>query len=83
MFKTLFSKETQEQRFEKRVNEVFQGLIKVEDKGFTELETVQICNSVKRKLNEYLEERKAHCVEQSIHFNQRAVEINNALEHLE
>lgn len=83
MLKSLFKKETPEQRFEKRFNELFSCLIKVEDVPFTELETVQLSNALRRKLHEYLEEKSSHCMEQATHFNQKANEIKQALTFLE
>lgn len=83
MLKFLFTKETTDDLIEKRVNEVFQAIIKTEDKGFTELQTVQIANSVRRRLNEFLEAKKSECMELSVHYNQRANEIKSALELLE
>lgn len=79
----IFKKETQEQKFQKRLNELFLCLIKVEDNPFTELETVQLTNSLRRKISEHLEAKMDDCMEQATHFNQRANEIKSAFEFLE
>jgi len=50
----LFKKLTRDQEIEKRVNNVFTELTKAVEIEFTELETVQILNSVRRKTVEYL-----------------------------
>lgn len=76
----MFKKKTKEQQIQHRVDEVFFQLTKDTDFTFTELETVQILNSVKRKAHEYLSEKKADCLEQSAQQLQKAEEINAALE---
>jgi hypothetical protein len=77
-----FRKLTPEEAFNKRVEDLYLTAIKVEGKGFTELETVQIANAFRRKLHEHLEEKQNHCMEQAVHFNQRANEIKEALSYL-
>lgn len=79
----MFKKKTKEQQIEFRVNEVFLHLTKDSDFTFTELETVQILNSVRRMAVYYLEAKQGNCMEQSVHFQQRAAEIKSALELIE
>lgn len=83
MIKYLFKKETAQDRFNKRLNELSICLLKVEDKAFTELETVQLCNELIRKLNEHLTEKASENMALSVHHNQRANEIKLALGFLE
>lgn len=83
MLKSLFKKKPREEEIEKRVCDVFTELVKAVEIEFTELETVQIVNSVRRKTHEYLSEKHSHCMEQSVHFQQRAAEIKSALELIE
>lgn len=88
MFGEIFKSKTRDQHIEKRVGDVFLQLTKIQSDGirdveFTELETVQILNSLRRKTHEWLSEKKAHCLEQSTLQSQKAAEIKNAIELIE
>jgi len=76
-------KKTPEQKMQKRVDSVFAELIGTVEHDFTDLETIQILNNVRRKLSEHLEAKKDSFTEQSVISSQKAREILNALEYLE
>ena len=76
----MFRKKTKDQKIQFRIEEVFLHLTKSSDFTFTELETVQILNSVKRKAYEYLSEKKADCLDEVTKQTQKANEIKAALE---
>lgn len=80
---SLFKNLTREQRFNGRIEDVFTELTKAVEIEFTELETVQILNAVRRITHEWLEAKKNHAMEQAVNFNQKANEIKNAIEILE
>lgn len=79
----LFKKKTVEQHIEQRTESVFTELLSTTDFEFTELETIQVFNNVRRKLLEHLNSKKDELIEQSANSHQRAKEIKNALEFLE
>jgi len=79
----LFKKKTREQQLEKRVESVFAELVSDSEFEFTDLEIVQIANSVRHKLSEHLETKKGYFMEQSVISNQKAIEIKNSIELLE
>ena len=83
MLKTIFKGKTREQKIEKRVSDVFVQLTSTIETEFTELETVQVFNMVRRKTHEYLSEKRANCLDQSILMQQKAEEIKHALDVLE
>ena len=82
MFK-LFQKKTREEYIQKRTESVFAELIGEAEFEFTELETVQIVNNVRRRLSDHLEAKKSFLLEQSVISNQKAKEISNAIEYIE
>lgn len=82
MFK-LFKKKTREQQVEDKTEKVFTMLTNDVEFEFTDLETVQILNNVRRKLSCHLQVKKADCLEQAVNYNQKANEIVNALKHIE
>lgn len=77
---TWFKKKTREEYLQKRTESVFAELTGEVDFEFTELETVQILNNVRRKLSEHLKNKRAFNLEQSVNYNQKAIEINYALD---
>lgn len=77
---TWFKKKTREEYLQKRTESVFAELTGEVDFEFTELETVQILNNVRRKLSEHLKNKRAFNLEQSVNYNQKAIEINCALD---
>ena len=79
----LFKKKTREQLIEKRVENVFTELTGNIDCGFTELETIQILNNVRRKLFENLANKKSVLMEQTSNNSQKIIEIDSALKYLE
>lgn len=78
-----FKKKTREQHIQKRTESVFAELIGEAEFEFTELETVQIVNNVRRRLSDHLEAKKSFLLEQSVISNQKAKEISNAIEYIE
>ncbi len=50
---------------------------------FSDLENVQILNSLRRKYCEFLENKKSEAMERSVNENQKAKEIISAIELLE
>ena len=81
MFK-LFQKKTREEYIQKRTESVFAELIGDAEFEFTDLETVQIINNVRRRLSEHLEAKKDLLYEQSTISQQKAKEISGAIEYL-
>lgn len=79
----LFPKKTREQHIETRTENVFTELLSNTTFEFTELETIQVLNNVRRKLLEHLNAKKDELIEQSSNSHQRAKEIKNALDFLE
>jgi hypothetical protein len=78
----LFKTKTREQKIEKRVDDVFEQLTSTIECEFTELETVQILNEVRRKLAESLENRKQKCISNITENNQKLKELKNAVDYL-
>jgi hypothetical protein len=77
-----FKQKTREQKIEKRVEYVFEQLTSTVECEFTELETVQILNEVRRKLAESLENRKQKCISNITENSQKIKEIDSAAEYL-
>ena len=78
-----FKKKTREEQVQSRTESVFAELIGNVEYEFTDLETVQIINNVRRKLSEHLEAKKDSFYEQSTINQQKAKEISGAIEYLE
>lgn len=76
-------KKTREQKIQHRVDRVFLTLIDSSDFEFTELETSQICNDVRRKWNEKLIGKKSDMHSKSVECQQKAKEIQLALDILD
>lgn len=74
---------TREQQVATRTANLFTVLFSQTEFEFTELETVQILNNLRRKAVEELESRKSQSMEQAVNFNQKATEIKTAFEYLE
>lgn len=83
MLKSIFKKKTREEQVIKRTESVFAELTSESEFEFTDLETVQIINNVRRKLSEHLKNKRAENLEHSVNYNQKAIEINCALEFIE
>jgi hypothetical protein len=77
-----FKKKTREQQVDCRAESVFIELTSRVEFEFTELETIQILNNVRRKLSEHYSNKKAILIEQSSANLQKVQEINNSLEYL-
>lgn len=77
-----FKKKTREEHIQKRTESVFAELIGDAEFEFTELETVQIINNVRRRLSEHLETKKDSFMEESVIKSQKAKEISGAIEYL-
>ena len=77
-----FKQKTREQKIEKSVEYVFEQLTSTVECEFTELETVQILNEVRRKLAESLEKRKQKCISNITENSQKIKEIKLAAEYL-
>lgn len=80
---TFLKKKTKEEKMNKRVSDVMQVLTNSNDYEFTDLETVLIANEVRRKLSEFLENKKSESYSKSVEFQQKGKEIENALSLLE
>jgi hypothetical protein len=78
----LFKTKTREQKIQKRVEDVFEQLTSTIECEFTELETVQILNEVRRKLSESLENRKQKYISNITENNQKLKELKNAVDYL-
>lgn len=76
-------KKTREEHIEKRVESVLAELTGTAEFEFTDLETVQIMNGVRRKLIELLKSKKGDYMELSVNNAQSATEISNVLEYIE
>lgn len=76
-------KKTREEHIQKRTESVFAELIGEAEFKFTELETVQVLNNVRRRLSEHLESKKSDLIDQSLIKQQKAKEIGQALEYIE
>lgn len=83
MFSSFFKKKTREEHVEKRTESVLAELLGTAEFDFTELESVQIINNVRRRLCEELKFKKAYYLELSANYQQKAKEIENALEYIE
>ena len=81
MFRFL-KKKTREEQVQSRTESVFAELISEAEFEFSELETVQIINNVRRRLSEHLEAKKDLFNEQSTISQQKAKEILGAIEYL-
>jgi len=79
----MFKKKTREEKMSKRASNVLMQLFSDVDCQFTELETVQILNMVRRKACDHLETLKSEAQEQSVNFNQKAKEIGEAISYIE
>lgn len=79
----LFKKLTKEQQQEKRVSELMASLTSDVEFEFSDLETVQIINMLRRKYSDYLENKKSEAFERSVNENQKANEIKEAISYLE
>lgn len=80
---SLFKKKTREEQVQDKTEKVFALLVNDADFEFTDLEVVQIMNNARRRLSGHLQEKKADALEQSVSFNQKASEIENALKYIE
>jgi hypothetical protein len=79
----LFKKKTREEHIQKRTEAVFTVLLGTEEFEFTDLETVQILNNLRRKLSEHLEAKKDEFMEQSVNSSQKAKEIDRVMKYIE
>lgn len=78
-----FKKKTREEHIEKRTESVLAELLGTAEFEFTELETVQVLNNVRRRLSENLEAKKSDLIDQSLIKQQKAKEIGQALEYID
>lgn len=79
----LFKKKTREQHVAKRTESVLAELLGTAEFEFTDLETVQVLNNVRRKLSEHLERKRAEFMEQSVNSSQKAQEIKRVINCIE
>ena len=79
----ILKKKTREEHVEKRTESVLAELLGTAEFEFTDLETVQIVNGVRRKLAEYLKSKQATYIELSVNNQQSADEIKNAIKYIE
>ena len=78
-----FKKKTREEHIQKRTESVFLSLISDVEFEFTELETVQILNNIRRRLSEHLGEKQSEYMEHSVNSSQKAKELENVLNYVE
>ena len=78
-----FKKKTREEYIEKRTESVLAELLGSAEFEFTELETVQVINNVRRRLSEHLKAKKSDFIDQSLIKQQKAKEIGQALEYID
>jgi hypothetical protein len=76
-------KKTREEQIQKRLDSVFSELTSEIEFTFSEIEIVQITNELRRKLNERLLNKKSECYSKGVEYQQKAKEIQNALDFLE
>ena len=76
-------KKTKEEQMEARVASVLAELTSGIDFEFTELETAQILNDVRRKYAESLNLKKSDCLSKSTELHQKAKELENVLQFIE
>ena len=74
-----FKKKTKVEKMAFRVNAVLSQLTSESDFSFTDLETVQILNEVKRKYIEKLKQDREYFIDQSIQMQQKADELKTGL----
>lgn len=77
-----FKAKTKEEQLQQRVEQVYEQLTSEIECEFTELETVQILNEVRRKLAESLENRKQKCISNITENSQKIKELKNASDYL-
>jgi len=75
-------KKSKDQLIEQRVNNVFTELTSEIESSFTELETVQILNDVRRKLDENLGNKESECMSRIVENNQKLKELKSARDYL-
>lgn len=78
-----FKKKTRKELLQDRTDNVYMALTNSNEFECTELETIQVLNSVRRMLSDALETKKGDLFEQSVFSNHKAKEIENALKYLE
>jgi hypothetical protein len=78
-----FKKKTREEQIDYRTQSVFTELMASVDFEFTELETIQILNNVRRKLHESLLNKKSYYMEQSVINSQKSTEIGSVIKYIE
>lgn len=83
IIKNPFRKLTSEEKLNRRTSEVFTLLVSETDLELTDLETVQVINNVRRKLNEFLKTKKSDLLEHSTNCSLQADEVQNAIEKIE
>lgn len=76
-------KKTREEQVEKRTESVFAELLGTAEFEFTDLETVQVLNNVRRKLSEHLKEKRAAFVEESVNASQKSEELKRIINYIE
>lgn len=75
-----FRKKTREEQMAFRTSAILTELTSKNDFEFTDLETVQILNDVRRRFIEHLNQKKIECEGKSLEFSQRANELQNVIE---
>jgi len=78
-----FKKKTRAEKVQKRAENVYAELTSTIECEFTELETVQILNDVRRMLDNGLNQRKSDCMSIITTNNQKITEIEKAISYLE
>lgn len=77
------SKKTREEQINHRIDSVFTELTSDVEFEFTELETVQILNEVRRKLHENLIQKRSESISKSLESRQKAKELENVIDYIQ
>lgn len=83
MISKIFKKKTREEHIDKRIESVLAELLGTAEFEFTDLETVQVANGVRRKLAEHLKLKQGAYMELSVNNSQSAKEVENAIKYIE
>lgn len=79
----ILKKKTREEHIEKRTESVLAELLGTAEFYFTDLETVQVLNNVRRRLCDILEVKRSELMEQSVNSSQKAEELKSVIKYIE
>lgn len=78
-----FKKKTPEEKQERRAKELLTLLLSDTDYSFTDLETVQIINDVRRLYAQHLQNKRSENLSKSTEHSQKAKELENVMQFIE